>query len=359
MTRLPETIERIEDIQSLAQRGFDDWLQYGHVNVTARGDLRLFDYTTAAHMAQRWNFFERVSRGLIINRDTGEIVARPFDKFFYWLEGGRASRGHIVTVMEKMDGSLGILYRHKDEFMVTTKGSFFSKQSRWATDFLGANFDLAGLPDKWTLLFEIVYPDNRIIVDYGGREDLTLLAARNRFTGEYMPFFPDLYELAQQYGFTLPQVFGFNSVTDLLEATGKLVDDFEGYVVAFSDGQRFKFKLDRYIELHKLIRGLTFRNILKSVEMGDIDTVFDSLPEAYTAEARDWVREIGATRDTITKRALNAFEQAPHDSLELFESWVEDNHPTLKPYLLALYVGRDLTPVIYHHAFQERLMQRN
>src|SRR5262245_12579260 len=97
----PDEIHSIEDIQTLAKQGFENWLQYGDVNVSRRGDLLLFDYTTAAHIANRWNFFERVSRGLIVNRRTGEIVARPFDKFFYWLNGHKPN-GHIVTVTEKI-----------------------------------------------------------------------------------------------------------------------------------------------------------------------------------------------------------------------------------------------------------------
>jgi RNA ligase len=243
--RLPDDLQSLQDIQSLATAGFDDWLKYSDINVTARGDLLFFDYTTAAHVANRWNFLETVSRGLIINQVTGEIVVRPFDKFFYWITDGRGSDGHIVTVMEKVDGSLGILYRHKGDYHITTKGSFFSPQARWASRYLNDHFDLTDLPDELPLLFEIIYPDNRIIVDYGEREDIVLLAARNRFTDEYLPFFPDLFDLAQKYGFSLPKVYGHNNMRDLLAETGRNDFNFEGYVVEFSDGQRFKVKLDR------------------------------------------------------------------------------------------------------------------
>ncbi|HLA45263.1 MAG TPA: RNA ligase, partial [Aggregatilineales bacterium] len=189
-----DAITSIEHIQELTQRGFTAWNQYGDVKVVTRGDLLLFSYTTAAHIANNWNFFERVSRGLVINRQTGEVVARPFDKFFYWLANGEKARGHIVCITEKVDGSLGILFRHRSEYLITTSGSFFSPQARWATRFLQENYVLDGLPDELTLMFEIIYPENRIIVDYESREDLVLLAARNRFTGEYLPFFPDLVE---------------------------------------------------------------------------------------------------------------------------------------------------------------------
>lgn len=349
----PDEIETIEDIQNLATIDFDQWLRYGDVNVTNKGDLLIFDYTTAAHIANRWNFFECVSRGLIINRVTGEVVARPFDKFFYWLYGGKKVNGHIVTVMEKVDGSLGILYRYKDEYHVTTKGSFFSKQGRWATKFLQENFDLTGLGDEWTLLCEIIYPENRIIIDYENREDLVLLAARNRFTGEYMPFFPDLYNLAETYGFTLPQIYQFNNVDEVIEATDGMDESIEGWVVEFSDGQRFKFKKDRYVELHKLIRSLTFKEILKAVATDKIDYILDTVPNYYLDEAKLWVEEIATTVAQIKSNAEAAMVNAPHDS-EQFEAWAFNEHPTLADYLLEMQADRDLEPLIYRQAFRER-----
>lgn len=75
-------IQSIEDIQTLVRRGFRDWEQYGAVNASYHDGLIVFDYKSEAQYANRWNFFERVSRGLIIDEETGEIVARPFDKFF-------------------------------------------------------------------------------------------------------------------------------------------------------------------------------------------------------------------------------------------------------------------------------------
>lgn len=44
--------------------------------------LRLFNYTELAQFQKAWNPVTRACRGLIINRETGEIIARPFPKFF-------------------------------------------------------------------------------------------------------------------------------------------------------------------------------------------------------------------------------------------------------------------------------------
>lgn len=352
--KIPEIITNIEQIQELAKAGFDDWTQYGHVNVTERGDLLLFDYTTAAHIANQWPYFEQVCRGLIINQKTGEIVARPFDKMFYWLADGRKVGGHIVTVTEKVDGSLGILFRHKDQHHITTKGSFFSPQARWATKFLNEHFDLTGLGEEWTLLFEIIYPDNRIIVDYQGQEDLVLLAARNRFTGDYMPFFPDLYMLAQEYGFSLPKVYTHNSVEDLIIETGRDYDNFEGWVVEFSDGQRVKFKTDRYVEIHRYIRQLDFPNVLKAVRTGDIDYITTMIPEEFLVDVYRWIEEIQDTVQDINAKVVQAFMNAPRNNRLQYTQWVSDNHPELERYLMAMYEGENMERVIYDFAFEKR-----
>src|SRR5690606_552618 len=123
-------------------------------------DLLVFSYNVMAQYGENWNFFERVSRGLIINWKTYEIVARPFDKFFNWGEGERTSTAPLVSLTEKLDGSLGILYRLNGQYKIATRGSLESEQATWATAFINSHYSLENLPHEITLLFEIIYPEN-------------------------------------------------------------------------------------------------------------------------------------------------------------------------------------------------------
>lgn len=351
----PEQIDHIEAIQALLRTGFTDWKRYGSVNVTYKGQLALFSYhDTKAHEA-RWNVFEQMARGLILNRTTGEVVARPFDKFYNWFEGGRISKGHIVSVTEKVDGSLGILYREGGRYAIATKGAFDSPQARWATEFLNAYFDLSDLPNELTLLFEILYPANRVVVDYNGREDLVLLAARNRFTGEYLPFFPELYDMAQHYGFSTPTVYDFNNVTQLIEATGTLDEQHEGWVVEFSDGVRFKFKGDRYIELHQLVSKVTYKTVLQAIQEDRLWQLFAHIPEDLLQEPRRWEEEITTTVSSLRKRIGQAFREAPRGSRQEFTRWVQREHPDLALYLFHLWDGKSIEPLIYQQAEQQHV----
>ncbi len=342
-----DSIQSITDIQQLVRSGFTDWSRFGYVTVREHDGLLIFNYNAMAQYHDKWNFFELVSRGLVLDKDTAEVVARGFDKFFNWFEGGRVAKGHIVSITEKVDGSLGILYRQQGQYRITTRGSLTSEQGEWATQFLNDNYDLTGLDDHYSLLFEIIYPDNRIVVDYGDREDLVLLAIRNRHTGDFLPFFPDVYELGAQYGFTLPHVYTFNDVTQLIEQTGILDANAEGYVVEFSDGNRFKFKSDRYLELHKLITSLTFKNVLKAVQNNDIQRILEAVPDEFLGDVKIWLAQIEHVVEDMTSQIESAFAQAPKDSRKAFALWVNEHHRNLVSYLFARLDERPLLPLIY------------
>ena len=330
-----------------------DWKQHGDVYLDVSGDLLLFNYTQAAQYEARWNFFERVSRGLIIHRSTGEVVARAFDKFFNWGERGLTSNAPIRTITEKMDGSLGILYRDNDGYKISTRGSFTSDQALWATEFLNRNHPLPNLPTAWTLLFEIVYPENRIVVDYAGRQALILLAIRNRLDGSYLDF-SQVETVATQYGFATPRTFRFASLAEIVAAQKELDANHEGWVVEFGDGQRFKFKGERYSELHRLITGLSFKFALELVVSGTTEQARSMLPEEYLPLFDGWVAEINAKTQAIIAQAQAVFAQAPKSSRKEFALWVQANHKPLASYLFLLLDGRDILPLVYKLAFEER-----
>lgn len=347
-------ITSLEQIQQLARQGFTDWKQFGDVSAERDGDLLIFNYTARAQYAGRWNFFERVSRGLIVHSKTGEIVARAFDKFYNWLQDGKRSDGHIIAVTEKLDGSLGILYRVDGEYRISTRGSFHSDQAEWATRFLRDHYSLASLPNELTLLFEIIYPANRVIVDYKGREALILLATRNRLTGAYLPFFPDMLTLAQEFGFPTPKALNFNDITEIMVQIQKLNHDEEGFVVEFSDGQRFKFKGHKYLELHRLVFGLSFKNTLQAVMTDQVDAIRLQIPDEFLLQFNAWVNEIEATRVSLKREVTEIFEQAPKETRKEFAMWVMATHRDLSAYLFAMLDGYPLEPIIYRKAFENR-----
>jgi hypothetical protein len=75
-----------------------------------------------------------------------------------------------------MDGSLGILFYYRGEWVVTTRGSFTSDQAIRAKKILDEKYNLDLFNWKHTYLFEIIYPENRIVVRYD-YEDLIFISA--------------------------------------------------------------------------------------------------------------------------------------------------------------------------------------
>lgn len=336
-------MKTIKHLSQLVQQGSTDWTALGNIYTRELDDLVLFNYSSAANFGE-WNNYERVCRGLIINH-AGEIVARPFDKFFNWLGRGQKASGHIVTVTEKVDGSLGILFRHGGKYKIATRGSFDGEQAIRATELLQQH-TLVGLDNSLTLLFEIVYPENKIVVDYGDREELVLLAARNRFTGRYLPFFPDVYELAQKYDFALPKVFAFNSVSDILAATGDIDENQEGWVAEFSDGSRWKFKGDRYLELHKMILGLSRSRVVDLLRAGIFEDYLSRLPADAARQAEEWAVEVLDEWRSLYRKAVELYRQAPKASRKEFALWTQQFY-AYQPVLFAMFDNKQTDEYIW------------
>ena len=341
-------MESMRELQGLVRSGYSDWGLLGDVSVKEKDGLLLFNYAVPAVMANRWNWLERVSRGLILDAKTGDVIARPFDKFFNWGESGRTTDAPIHSVTEKLDGSMGILY-WRNGWKVATRGSFDSDQARWATEWF--NRQNVWMPEAWrtmTVLFEIIYPENRIVVDYGQRAGLAVLAIRRISDGAYYPLWR---RWAEAKGFALPQQHFFNTPAQIADFCATLDANNEGFVAEFADGQRFKFKGAAYVELHRLISGLTFSRAVEAVASGQIAAVRELVPDELLAQWNGWVAEIEEKAQHIQAEVERAFVRAPKDDRKGYALWVRDNVPSLAPYMFSRLDGREYMSLVYRREF--------
>lgn len=151
---------------------------YINVNKHPTTDLYIYNYTQKTQYERFWNNCTLACRGLIMDKDCN-IVARPFQKFFNLGEfENQVVPNESFEVYEKMDGSLGILYWIDNQAYIASRGSFVSEQAQVATEMLHTQYaEAIPLLDKSkTYLFEIIYPENRIVLDYGNERKLVLLA---------------------------------------------------------------------------------------------------------------------------------------------------------------------------------------
>lgn len=316
-----QEITSFQDISSLILQGFERWREYGEVTsrMDAEGNLIIFDYLSTAGHKSPWNWFELHSRGVIFDLHTGELIARPFDKFFNLLEGGRRPHyeAHITHTTTKHDGSMGSIFYdpYLKKLRVATRGSFESPQAIWATNYLDTRVDGVTYRDivksiteyNLTPIVEIIYPENRVAVDYKGREDLILLAIRNYKTGNYLPFFPDVYEWAYKHNFDLTEFHNFNDLTAILEQTGNITN-MEGWVVYFSDGNLFKIKGDEYLYLHKLIAGISFKNVLNAIRHNYLGKYMLEIPEEFRQDVQAYVDSIEVRKSEIEQEVQSLHE---------------------------------------------------
>src|SRR4051812_9325678 len=98
--------------------------------------LHIANYTEKAQYEHVWNDVTLNCRGLIYD-DNNRIVARPYPKFFNY--GDTDNTGPLdldasIIAVDKLDGSLGILYPTPDGPAVATRGSFTSDQAVHATE---------------------------------------------------------------------------------------------------------------------------------------------------------------------------------------------------------------------------------
>jgi len=346
----------MRQLQQLVRDGEADWKQHGEVKATYWEGLVLFNYTAKATYEGRWNWFERNARGLILDALTGEIVARPIEKFWGWLQGGRRGSGSIREITDKLDGSMGTLFQHRGSWRVATRGSFTSKQAIKATKML-PRYDMTAWLEGYTPIVEIVYPENRIVVDYGRAEKLVLIAAKHKEDGAELWMYdgkPSLYSLAQGCGFELPRYFS-SSIDRLLELSGEIDGtQQEGWVIRFRNGERFKIKGDRYLELHRIVTQASFRHVLRAVESGGYDSWIGGVPDEFLRQVREWREEI-RQKIRIAKVEVEAnFAQSPKGTRKDFALWVKENCPELSVLMFARLDGKDYAPTIYREMGKEK-----
>lgn len=308
--------------------------------------LRIYNYTEHTQFERAWTPVTVQCRGLIAD-EQGQVVARPWAKFFNYGEQNDAQLAldAPVEVTDKLDGSLGILYRAGDEWAIATRGSFASEQALHATEVLRAKYAAFEPPAGCTVLFEIVYPGNRIVVDYNGLDDLLLLGAVDIETGK--TFGPA--EVPEWRG-PRAEVFSARTLADALAMPAR--ENAEGVVVRFpATGEQLKIKLESYVYLHRLITGLNARVVWERLGAGETAaTICEKLPDEFHAWVRDLADELHNAANEILANATaehQALREKLGDGFSRKDYAMEAQRSPLRAWLFMLLDGKDPKPKIW------------
>jgi RNA ligase len=292
--------------------------------------LSIYNYSRECQYNDRWDDITLNCRGLVLDTE-GNVIAKPFPKFFNYEEHKPEDiPNENFEVYEKMDGSLGIFFYYeeelsderryniwfnnnyetgmerffdpnnlpnfddpyyeptpkiKGEWHMATRGSFTSEQAIKGMKIANRyNYDKICVPG-YTYLFEIIYPENRIVVDYGKEERLVLLGVMNR-RGEEFP-----YEELVEDGWDI--VMKYKTWGEDWETLKKEISkDNEGYVIRFSGGMRMKIKGDEYVRLHRILTNFSTKDIWELLRNNEpLESFLERVPDEFD----DWVK--GVVRD--------------------------------------------------------------
>ena len=378
--------------------------------------LTIWNYTEKVQYEGLWDEVTVQCRGLITEDTTGKVLVRPFKKFFNYEEvvgkGVIPSKGDYVYVQEKMDGSLGILFYYereltykeryklwfsnnyetgleycednvpdfdnkyytstpktKGEWIMATRGSFTSEQSIRGMEILKRKysvFDRAWL-QEYAYLVEIIYPENRIVVDYG-KEKITFLSVvlNEGFTGWKPTDEPELHwtmscSIFAANGIKKSDIVKteqyFNFSDELYQSLKeKNENNKEGFVLRFFPGNfRMKIKFEDYVRLHKIMTNLSTTAVWEVLSNGgSMDEILKDVPDEFYDKIKEYEKELRFSFDTINReygwifnKIRNVYfdvHEKEFNRAEFAELAKRYKYPSI---LFALLDGKDISPIIW------------
>jgi len=332
-------LNELVDIDTL-----DDLIAAGYISLRFHPEfpLGILNYTNKTQFDQFWCDETKLCRGLIYNILTHEIIARPFPKFFNYGQPGTAEipLDAFVRVTDKADGSLGIIYPTGEGYAVATRGSFTSDQAIKATEML-SKMEFYPHPEITTLV-EIVYPENRIVLDYGRDEKLILLGGVFIDSGNIV----DVNQLARylEWPDAIVEQFLYRNLAEALSAPPR--ENAEGLVIR-ANNNMVKVKQEDYIQLHRLVFGLNERTVWEHLcEYGNTDKLIESLPDEFKAWVENVEYDLLAQFRRIHSYTLWLMKLAPTDNRKEFALWANDKKE-FRPYLFMLLDGKNIDKAIW------------
>lgn len=288
--------------------GIQNEVLNGNVFSRKNGDLELYDYSPTCQFEKKWNKYNLVCRGLILDLKNKRVVNLPMPKFFNSSELPELPNMGF-SVSEKLDGSCGIVWFYNNVWNCNTRGSFNSDQAIWATNWLRNNPNVTEKMNKdWTYIFEVIYASNTLVVRYPF-EGLTLLNAYSMETGKDLNN-NELMEEANRIGVRYPKFFHYSSVDEILKIAENLPGNEEGFVVRFDNGMRVKVKGKEYIRLHRIISGVTPIRIWEILLHNDnFENTRNSMPDEVINDFDILVNYFKNEAEKILRESKNLYER--------------------------------------------------
>ena len=222
-----------------------------HVREKVYGDVLSFSHEreTAFTGKKEWDTYATRARGLFLDANTHEIIARGFDKFFYFDPNQVHKFAYPVRLQVKENGFLGLLGLHNGELFVTSKTSPTSDFTGWFKDIFYEDmrpFEIDCVKKEMAeknvcLVFEVIDPYNDPhMIEYPEKDLVLLAAVKCQEDFEKVPFDSWPYSRVQTESIV-------DNPEGLMSVLATSADkQLEGYVLIDANGKRAKVKTQFY-----------------------------------------------------------------------------------------------------------------
>jgi len=275
-------------------------------------DIWILNYSPKAQSKKFWDEYTMSCRGLVVDID-GNIISRCMKKFKNYEEHDPSEIDMLQSfeIFEKMDGSMISVfwYDARNEWIVASRGSFISEQSVEARKILSNKS--VYLEKNNTYIFEVIYPENQIVVHYNGIRSLVLLTVIETKSGIEAPYDNVLNNYVDY--FTIVKKYDIKNINNLNDLKILEEENHEGFVVKFADGFRVKVKFNEYIRLHGILTNVSnvvvWEHLMNNY---NFDLLLDRVPDEFYDWLRRTVGSLQLQYNDIERLALKDFIRIYH-----------------------------------------------
>ena len=285
--------------------------------------LYIWNYTEKVQFENLWDDITIQCRGLITDTK-GNIITKSFNKFFNLEEDKYNKDYKNFNITKKLDGSMGILFYYNNNWIFTTRSSFVSDQCIYVKNNILPKYDLNLLDKAITYIFEIIYPENLIVVKYDFR-DIILIGV-----------FKDLNEIElPDCQFKKVEKCNYSDFKDLAQLD---IDNEEGFVVKFDNGDRCKIKFAKYLELHRIRSNLSTKTVYEAFCNNSLQQLIDSIQDEFYNIVKDYYKELEEEYEIKYNYFKDKFESLPKMELKEFCLYLKEDVDF--PYLICLFKNK-------------------
>jgi RNA ligase len=291
------------DLEILNQYVTDGWVER---NDHPSFPISIYNYSRKTQYEGKWDEITKQCRGLILDKE-GNVVAKSFDKFFNYEELTlKDIPEEGFEVFEKLDGSLGILFWYQGKWILASKGSFTSDQAIKGRQILNEKYNVEVLPKGYTTVVEIIYPENRIVCDYGSDEVLVVLSMVSNASGKELD-----YESMMSFNDVsgIPVVKKYDGIKNYDTLKSSIGNDREGYVVRFKNGFRMKIKGEEYVRLHRILTGFSNVSVWEYLkEKKNFQELLNKVPDEFDLWVKETAKDLTIRYENIEKEYTWIYE---------------------------------------------------